>query len=126
MPPELWRLVVQHLSKDDMAEFLCVCRLFRDVVLPVLFSHVTVEFGLWRPEDPDIEDETPGHKQRGEAEEIEEIQEKTCEVLFHTMRTPSFARVIKKLSVRAYFVDDSKGILESCEYSRSCIALPHA
>ncbi|RPD58642.1 hypothetical protein L227DRAFT_612740 [Lentinus tigrinus ALCF2SS1-6] len=35
--------------------------------------------------------------------ELERVNVKACEILHHIARTPSFARVIKKFSVRAYF-----------------------
>ncbi|TFK88952.1 hypothetical protein K466DRAFT_519869 [Polyporus arcularius HHB13444] len=103
LPPEVWRLVVEHLSREDARSLLSVCTLFHELAVPSVFSHVTVRFGLWPPHDwsADENDDTQQSKELRRRSELS-----TCELLFHILRTPSFARVVKKLSVRAYGEED--------------------
>ena len=132
LPPELWGMVIKCLSKEDIRSFCSVCRLFRDLTHPVLFSHVTLRFGLWRPADGgsaeednmdhdagSAEEENMDHDTQLTDEEVSELkrsQRRTCELLLHVVRTPSFAQLVCKLSVRAYFVDDRDGMFELCEW----------
>ncbi len=107
LPPEIWRLVVKNLSREDARSLLSVCTLFHELAVPSVFSHVTVRFGLWPPHDwsGDENDDTQQSK------ELRRSELSTCELLFHILRTPSFARVVKKLSVRAYGEED---VFELC------------
>ncbi|RDX43342.1 hypothetical protein OH76DRAFT_1390660 [Lentinus brumalis] len=104
LPPELWGMVVHDLSNADMRSFFCVSRLFHDLILPVLFSQVTVRYGLWRPDDEDAQGYQPLEMPvtMEEMHELEHNQLNICEVLLRIIRTPSFARLVKKLSIRAY------------------------
>ncbi len=122
LPPELWGMVVHDLSNADMRSFFCVSRLFHDLILPVLFSQVTVRYGLWRPDDEDAQGYQPLEMPvtMEEMHELEHNQLNICEVLLRIIRTPSFARLVKKLSIRAYSMvkGPGKDMVELCKWSR--------
>ena len=128
LPPELWGMVIKCLSKEDMRSFCSVCRLFRDLTHPVLFNHVTLCFGLWRADDAgNAEEDSVDYDTQLTDEEVSELessQRRTCELLLHVVRTPSFAQLVRKLSVCAYFVDDRDGMFELCEWPGLWVCSP--
>ncbi|RPD53285.1 hypothetical protein L226DRAFT_511375 [Lentinus tigrinus ALCF2SS1-7] len=115
LPPELWRIAVHYLSDEDIRSLSLVSSSLRELVLADLFSHVTVCFGLWQSEASDryvVGEEADTVMMGDDESELERLNVKACEILHHIARTPSFARVIKKFSVRAYLVHAGEGIFE--------------
>ncbi|KAI0692129.1 hypothetical protein C8T65DRAFT_670073 [Cerioporus squamosus] len=131
LPPELWKMVVDYLSRDDQRSLLFVCKFFHDLAIPSLFSHITVCFGLWRPDASDyniVTDETdtpPPPMTADQHAEMMRVTLNACEILHHISHTPSFARVVKKLSVRAYFVHDRYGTFELFALKEALLAMTH-
>lgn len=115
LPIELWRLIIGHLAHEDKKSCILVSSQLHDVALSELFSHVTLYFGLW----------TSGHDNWSEEEyraEMERLNKITWEILRHVSCTPTFATIIKQLSVRAYTQGD--GLFELCEsFSTSTVAI---
>ena len=99
LPLELWAYIIQHLPVADQKSCLFVSRQFHDLTIPVLFSHVTLYFGLWsiahlgHDMDEDAHDEWLDEENRRE--------NITWEVLWHISTTPSFARIVKAVTVKA-------------------------
>ena len=119
LPAELWaRIVLHQIPAEERRKFLLVSSSFRDLVLPVLFSNVTVCFGLWLSETSDriVTGEDAELKAAlmtdEEVAEMTRLNVQACDILRHISRTPSFAKVIKKFSVRAYFVHHESGVFE--------------
>ncbi|RPD72687.1 hypothetical protein L226DRAFT_536873 [Lentinus tigrinus ALCF2SS1-7] len=126
LPPELWGRVIQCLSNKDTRSFFSACRFFHDLAFPALFSHVVLRFGLWRADDEknhaddDLEDsDQPDYGRTFQVvlgtehkHEVAQNHMRTCEMLYCILHTPGFARVVRKLSVHAYILEDREGTFE--------------
>lgn len=114
-------MVVRHLPCESQRSLLFVSRFFHDLALPVLFNHVVIHFGFWRYNWTDNNilrgdwEMTPPPMTEEEEAEMTRRDVQACEILHHIARTSSFARVVKKMSIRAHFLDDREGIFELCE-----------
>ncbi|EJF64849.1 hypothetical protein DICSQDRAFT_167001 [Dichomitus squalens LYAD-421 SS1] len=99
MPAELWYPIIEMLPSVDQKTCLSVSEMFHDIALTYVFSHVSISLGLWRPfehiDDEEVftDDEKADLIRRADA---------SYEVLRHIMRTPDFARKVKRVSVRAF------------------------
>ncbi len=115
LPPELWGMVVHDLSNEAMRSFSSVSRLFHDLILPVRHS----SFWPLGADDKNADgDRSPGILvMNKEVPELENNPRNTCEVLLQIIRTPSFARLVKTLSVRAYSMVQGPGkdMVELCK-----------
>ncbi|KAI0692128.1 hypothetical protein C8T65DRAFT_670064 [Cerioporus squamosus] len=131
LPPELWKMVVEYLPREDQRRLLFVCKFFRDLAIASLFSHITVCFGLWRPDASDydlVSDETDTPRPPMTVDQHAEmlrVFSNACEILHHIAHTPSFARLVKMLSVRAYFVHHRDGTFELFALKEALLAMTH-
>ncbi|KAI0742227.1 hypothetical protein C8Q80DRAFT_1272941 [Daedaleopsis nitida] len=109
LPQELWGSVVRFLSREDRKSCLFVSRVHRDISLSYLFSTVTLCFGLWRKDEGDYY--TPASMMDPPLhEEMQCRSTTTWELLRHISCTPSFAKYVKRLAIRAYSTSD--GVFE--------------
>ncbi|TFK88957.1 hypothetical protein K466DRAFT_519873 [Polyporus arcularius HHB13444] len=131
LPPELWAMVIHQLSKDDQRNLLFVSTFFHDLALSDVFSHVTIRFGLWRPDASDYNvvtddaDTPPPPMTEDQRAETALVNLHACEILHHIARTPRFARVIKKLSIRAYVAHSGDGVFELFALKEAVLAMTH-
>ncbi|KAL1938401.1 hypothetical protein VTO73DRAFT_11641 [Trametes versicolor] len=96
LPPELWGLVLQCLSRTDQRSCLSVCPLFRDLSRALLFSRVVIRFGMWKAHERDVGwviTDLDLMRRRGDV---------NTEILQHIARDARFARLVRTVSVRAY------------------------
>lgn len=97
LPPEIWTNMIQCLHPNDRTPCLSVSKSLHDISLPLVFSHITVRFGIRRNTDDLLEDWT--EDQKVAANNATRVSH---ELLQHIVRTPEFARVVTKVTVRAY------------------------
>ncbi|KAI0323832.1 hypothetical protein GY45DRAFT_1399634 [Cubamyces sp. BRFM 1775] len=95
LPLELWHTIVQFLPREGQRTVLLVSRSLHDIVLPLLFSHITIRFGLWKP---DCEDPGSYYKYMDE-EDLEQYHTISSQIMRRIAHEPDFARVVKVLSV---------------------------
>lgn len=95
LPTELWDLVLKSLPSADQRFCLSVSRLFCDLARPLLFSRLTIHFGLWT-----------AHNNRNypasEARLIERHDLRNTELFQHITHDAHFASIIKEIDVRAH------------------------
>lgn len=113
LPPELWSLVISFLPSEDRRICLFVSRFYRDLTLPFLFSHVTIHFGLWKDRREDFNSYDIEWNSTVYEGELETRNSISCEMLWHISTSPSFAVVIKSLSIQAFMAENSFGIFET-------------
>lgn len=123
-PPETWGLILGHLPQDVKRRLLLTSPSFHVLVLPLVFSHITVSFGLWQlgamgwdvEEHEEVPDTFPTSPQyHAYMATVEKTELRTCELLAHIACTPDFARVIRKITVRAYGPHRHMGNYELCK-----------
>ena len=120
LPTELWYRIIQFLSTSGQKACLSVSKMHHDIAMKYVFSHVIVTFGLWRRDDEmesmwDI-NLAPTAVQVIEAKRVAHVN---YELLRHIMRTPDFARNVKKLTIPAYSLfEDVPMVYEIGEYFR--------
>ncbi|KAH9925734.1 uncharacterized protein B0H18DRAFT_1007946 [Fomitopsis serialis] len=110
LPPEILAQIIDLTPREVRPVCLLLSRMLHDLVVPLVFSSVTVEFGAWEysyhdEADDDDEDEDddvhfnssgiPGLAKEGRSS-------RSIDILKHIMEDSNFARVVKKLEVRAY------------------------
>ena len=105
LPTELWTFVVRTLPHDDQRNCLFVSKQLHDIALFFLFSKVTLYFGLWES-DPFYDRWSVEPWDKEDIQAVETRANITWELLRHISRTPSFATIVKKVSVRAYAKGD--------------------
>ncbi|TBU24542.1 hypothetical protein BD311DRAFT_799355 [Dichomitus squalens] len=103
LPTELWYRTIQFLPTQDQRTCLSVSKLHHDIAQKYVFSHIIITLGLWRRDD-DISHGidfglTPAPIEVAEASRLAKLN---YALLRHITRTPEFARLVKKLTVRAY------------------------
>lgn len=95
LPTELWDLVLKDLPSTDQRSCLSVSRLFCDFARPLLFSRLTIHFGLWT-----------AHNNRNypasEARLVERHDLRNAELFQHITHDAHFASIIKEIDVRAH------------------------
>ena len=100
IPTELWAQIIEFLPRADQRTCLLVSRMFHDLAISHLFAQVFVHFGLWTPQ---CDSRFPGESMTTEErEEMQRINSISWNVLRHISRNPSFASLVKKITVRAY------------------------
>ena len=97
LPPELWNLVIDHLPKEDKQTCLLISRQFYGITLPILFSHITISFGLWHAGSYMEYSTLVGLEEEATSRNL-----RTFDLLFHIATTPSFGMVIKTVYVEAF------------------------
>ena len=123
LPTELWTLVVRNLPHEERRTCLFVSRQLHDIALFILFSRVTLYFGLWRWDEHLVWELQPWKASREpwhmeyDVPKVEARTTLTWELLRHISRTPSFATVVKTVSVHAYALGD--GLFETREFIRA-------
>ncbi|TFK88951.1 hypothetical protein K466DRAFT_661932 [Polyporus arcularius HHB13444] len=129
LPPEVLGMVVWYLSDEDKRSFSSVCRYFRDLTIPVLFSHLTVRFGSWTPGPPkpyiNLEGPLPHYTLKDQHAELARINMDTCGMLRHMHNNPSFARVVKKLTIYAYYIPGRSCADELLNLKQAIQAMPN-
>ena len=96
LPNELWSQVIQQLPSHEQRACLSVSKLLHDISQQFVFSHVIVRFGLWRKTKPN-EDWTD--EQKAEADYATRL---SLELLKHIISSQELARMVTKVTVRAY------------------------
>ncbi|EIW57055.1 uncharacterized protein TRAVEDRAFT_49867 [Trametes versicolor FP-101664 SS1] len=99
LPLEIWGLVVELLPKEDQKTCLFASRVLGNVARARLFSHVTILFGLWRPFGAEHKDDAAA---AAYLNEIDQLSTSSWEIMRYIRRDAEFAKLIKKLSVRAH------------------------
>ena len=100
IPTEIWAHIVEFVPRADQRSCLFVSRMFHDLALSRLFAHVFVHFGLWTSQ---CDGRYPSDSMTTEEhEEMQRINSISWNVLRHISRNPSFASLVKKITVRAY------------------------
>ncbi|EIW57071.1 uncharacterized protein TRAVEDRAFT_73323 [Trametes versicolor FP-101664 SS1] len=110
LPPELWGLILSYLSKKDQRSCLSVSTSLYVLARRLIFSHITIHFGMWTIRQYHVESEFRLTKRRKLVNAI---------TLQRIARYPRFARLIKKFSVRAQTFDS--GFQWSASESASAI-----
>ena len=85
------------MHPNDRTPCLSVSKSLHDISLPLVFSHITVRFGIRRNTDNFLDDWT--EDQKAEAHDATRVSH---EFLQHIVRAPEFAQIITKVTVRAY------------------------
>ena len=103
LPPELWYRIIQVLPPRDQKTCLSVSKMHHDIAVKYVFSHIIITLGLWRRDD----EMDPMWDMNLAPTPVQIIESKRLAranyaLLRHIMRTPDFARNVKKLTVRAY------------------------
>lgn len=96
LPPEIWGLVLQCLSRTDQQSCLSVCPLFRDLSRALLFSRVVIRFGMWKAHERDV------GWVISDLDRMSRRSDVNTEILQHIARDTQFARLVRTVSVRAY------------------------
>lgn len=112
LPLEIWGLVVGLLPKEDQKTCLFAARVLGNVARARLFSHVTILFGLWRPFGAEHKDDAAA---AAYLNEIDRLSTSSWEIMRYIRRDAEFAKLIKKLSVRAH-VPAGTGTYERREF----------
>ncbi|KAI0691571.1 hypothetical protein C8Q76DRAFT_254057 [Earliella scabrosa] len=115
LPYELWEQVIRHLPRSDRRACLMISRLVHDVALPIIFSRLTIFFGLWQFADDPVRLAYRQWSQR-DAHAMRQTQNSKA-VLRHIARAPEFAQVVREMSVAAFsvghFEDEHACLLEA-------------
>ena len=100
LPTELWYRIIQFLPTAHQKACLSVSKMHHDIAVKYVFSHVIISLGIWRSDD-EFEDDsfvpTPD-----QVLVTKRVSRANYALLRHIMRTPDFARNVKKLTVQAY------------------------
>ncbi|KAI0323838.1 hypothetical protein GY45DRAFT_1365372 [Cubamyces sp. BRFM 1775] len=120
-PPEIWYIIVQLLSREDQRRMLFVSKPLHDCALSLLFSRVTIRFGLWVP---DCNRPGPLYDNMDEEGELERQHNVSWEVLRRISRDPSFAQLVKVVSVRA-FMGEGDTVFQLRALTDALESLPH-
>ncbi len=99
LPTELWYPIIDMLPSLDQKTCLSVSKTFHDITAIYVFSHVTISLGFWRPFEYEAEDEDFSPEEKTA---IKRHANASYDILRHIMRTPDFAKGVKKVSVRAF------------------------
>ena len=92
-----------------------ISRLVHDVALPIVFSRLTIFFGLWQFADDPVRLAYRQWSQR-DAHAMRQTQNSKA-VLRHIARAPEFAQVVREMSVAAFSVghfEDEHGARLRC------------
>ena len=117
LPTELWYRVIQSLPIKDQKTCLSVSKMHHDIAQKYVFSHVIITLGLWRKDDEIMREIDFGlAPDTDEVTKASRVAKRNYALLRHIARTPEFAQLVKKLTVRAYSLfEDSPMIYEICE-----------
>ncbi|KAI1796940.1 hypothetical protein LXA43DRAFT_495097 [Ganoderma leucocontextum] len=99
LPTELWYPIIYMLPSLDQKTCLSVSKIFHDIAATSVFSHVTISLGFWRPFEFESEYDDLATEEKAA---MKRQANTSYDVLRHIMRTPDFAKKVKKLSVRAF------------------------
>jgi len=116
LPPEILAQIIELMPREVRPVCLLLSRIFHDLAVPLVFASVTVEFGAWEYRYHDEADDDDDNEEEDEEEE-EDVEcnssgipglanegrsTRSIDILKHIMDDSNFARIIKKLEVRAY------------------------
>lgn len=95
IPPELWEYVVKRLPADDQRRCLSVSRWFHDLAHPLVFAHITIHIGIWKPNQDE------GHITT-DVQFIKRRIIRNTELFHHIESSTQFAQIVKGMTVRAH------------------------
>ena len=107
-PAELWHGVIGQLPTADQRTCLSVSRMHHDIAMTFLFSHVHITLGAWCESlrsfaSTEVLGDTVD-------EDLEHTYLRTAritsQIIQYIVQEPAFASKIRRLSVRAYAVDE--------------------
>lgn len=111
LPPEIWSQIISEVPKPQLTKLLGLCSLFHDIVIRFLFSAIKIYFV-----EGDLACEMLNTTHPEWIEEIAvKLVSKSWEILNHICQEPSFARVVKSVTVVAFA--DGQSRFEKCQYS---------
>ncbi|KAI1798213.1 hypothetical protein LXA43DRAFT_15688 [Ganoderma leucocontextum] len=100
LPVELFQLIVESCPRPTRKTLLFVSKMFHDLALPLLFSRITLTFGIkrrpgrhWSRDDPWTEEETA---------QLSKYNSRSFAILQHLEQDISLAKIVRSLSVRWY------------------------
>ncbi len=97
LPLELWGLIIGCLSRTDQRSCLSVSTSLRALARPVVFSCITIHFGIWM---------APRFYSDLEMQLIKRQKIINSEILRYIACDPQLARAIKTFSVHAHNLDE--------------------
>ena len=104
-PVELFQLIAEQSPRPTRKILLTVSKMFHDLVLPLLFSRITLTFGIkrkpernWQPDTSWTEEETA---------QLNKYCRTSSSILQHIAENSEFSSVVKHLSIRWYEVPTS-------------------
>ena len=104
-PVELFQLIAEQSPRPTRKILFTVSKMFHDLVLPMLFSRITMTFGIkrkpernWQPDTSWTEEETT---------QLNKYCRTSSSILQHIAENSEFSSVVKHLSIRWYEVPTS-------------------
>lgn len=119
LPLELWYLIAEDLRPAQLKAFLGISRMHRSIALKNLFSHIKVFFGA-----PELED-YPEMSEEAAEQVYETTMSRTWDQLNAIRTDPSFARVVKKLTIHAFLEGEAFGAFYRGAVCDALRSLPH-
>ncbi|KAF9529719.1 hypothetical protein CPB83DRAFT_852050 [Crepidotus variabilis] len=119
LPPEVWSHVLRESPKSSLVSLLSVCSIFHDIAVRYLFSSIKIYFvGVRRGEV------MLNTNHRHWVEEVaRKLMIKSWELLNHISEEPSFARVVKSLTVISFA--DGFSIFERMTLANTLLSIPN-
>ncbi|EJF63679.1 hypothetical protein DICSQDRAFT_160243 [Dichomitus squalens LYAD-421 SS1] len=100
LPVELFQLVAELSSRPTQKTLLLVSKMFHDLVLPLLFSRITLIFGIKRKPERHWNHEVPWSEE--ENTQLRKYNGMATSILQHMAGNSEFAKGVKQLSIRWY------------------------
>ncbi|TBU24541.1 hypothetical protein BD311DRAFT_701857 [Dichomitus squalens] len=122
LPTELWYRIIQALPSNDQRRCLSISRMLHDIAWEIVFSHITIRFGLWR----DVSDPFSEEVSDDEQVEADKATRLSCELLRHIKQSPDLACIVMGMTVRAYTYpeeDPSQELIEATVDALSVLRL---
>ncbi|KAH9926655.1 uncharacterized protein BXZ73DRAFT_102910 [Epithele typhae] len=101
LPPELWRLIIECLDRDNTRICLFVSHAFHSIALPSVFRHVNLHFGIWELSDV--------ASLRGLGSKAKGFTIRSWKILTKITTDPDFAVLVKSLAVYLFPGEDRSG-----------------
>jgi len=110
VPAEIWSNILHSVPRVEQTKLLGVCRAFHDIALELVFQAIKIYF---------VGGSAAGKMLNSDSEEfVNEITQKlmirSWELLRRITRDPSFARVVKSMTV--IDASDSQSVFEHCMF----------
>ncbi|KAF8952514.1 hypothetical protein BDZ97DRAFT_1878187 [Flammula alnicola] len=119
LPPEVWTQIIGDVPHPQLSNLLNVCSQFHDIVIRTLFSSIKVYFiggeqgkSMLNTFHMDWVEET-----------ARKLMGKSWEILNHIRQEPSFARVVKSITVVAF--SDGLSIFERLTVANALLFVPN-